>query len=183
MPAHFARLTYTRSVQRAQETYNGHRLTLPDAATPADPVVLGERERSFIAARDSFYLATVSETGWPHVQHRGGATGFLRVIDAHTLAFADYPGNRQYISVGNLQHSPRAALIMVDYNARRRLKVLAQIRVVDREVADFDLLDRLAVPPDQPFERVMVLDVHAYDWNCNQYISPRTGPSTTEETP
>jgi predicted pyridoxine 5'-phosphate oxidase superfamily flavin-nucleotide-binding protein len=180
MNPHFARLAFTPTVRDTQQALNGRTMAPP--AEPLPPLVLGERERRFIAARDSFYLATVSTTGWPHVQHRGGHTGFLRILDDHTLAFADYPGNRQYVSVGNLSDDPKAALIMVDYNARRRLKLLARIHVLPRDMADFDLLEALAVPPDQPFERVMVLDVQAFDWNCSQYISPRTG-LTPEETP
>ncbi len=179
MNPHFAHIAFTRTVRDTQRQLNGREIgrARPEELSAAlhREVALGERERQFIAARDSFYLATVSETGWPHVQHRGGAVGFLRVLDAHTLAFADYPGNRQYVSVGNLRSNPRAALIMLDYVARRRLKLFAEIEPIAATDAPAALIAALALPPDQPFERVMVLHLKGFDWNCSQYISPRPG--------
>ena len=131
------------------------------------------RETAFIAARDSFYMATVSETGWPYVQHRGGAPGFLHVVDDRTLAFADYRGNRQYISVGNLAANDRAALILVDYPARARLKMYVRVEAVSLE-ADPALAARVAVPGyAAKAERTLLLHMEAFDWNCRQHIVPR----------
>lgn len=132
-----------------------------------------EAEAAFISARDSFYLASVSESGWPYVQHRGGPAGFLRVLDATTLAFADFSGNRQYISLGNVEADDRVSLILVDYPSRARLKILAHMEVRDL-AADPDLAARLATPGyrGRP-ERAFVLKLEAFDWNCPQHITPR----------
>ena len=130
-------------------------------------------EAAFIARRDSFYMATVSETGWPYVQHRGGPPGFLKVVDHKTLAFADYRGNRQYISVGNLGADDRAALILMDYAHRTRLKILAHVEVVPLG-ADPNLAALVSVPgyKARP-ERILRLHLDAFDWNCPQHITPR----------
>jgi predicted pyridoxine 5'-phosphate oxidase superfamily flavin-nucleotide-binding protein len=130
-------------------------------------------EEAFIAARDSFYMATVSETGWPYIQHRGGPPGFLKVLDEHTLGFADYRGNRQYISVGNLAADDRAALILVDYPRRRRMKLYGHVRV-QALADDPKLVERLMVPgyKAKP-ERAMLFRLEAFDWNCPQHITPR----------
>lgn len=130
-------------------------------------------EAAFIAARDHFYMATVSETGWPYVQHRGGPPGFLRMVDDKTLAFADFRGNRQYISLGNLLVNDRAALILTDYAGRRRLKIYANIEV--RDLGDDPVLaERLAMPGYKgKVERAMLVHLQAFDWNCPQHITPR----------
>lgn len=130
-----------------------------------------DAEAQFIAARDSFYLATVSETGWPYVQHRGGPPGFLRLIDERTLAFADFRGNRQYISLGNLTANDRAALILMDYPHRQRLKIYARIEVKEPhgELASRVLLPDYKAKP----ERIIVLHLQAFDWNCQQHITER----------
>ena len=132
-----------------------------------------EAEADFIAARDSFYMATVSENGWPYVQHRGGPPGFLRVLDDKTLAFADFRGNRQYISLGNAAANDRAALILMDYPRRRRLKIYARIEAQDLS-ANPALAEKLALPgyKAKP-ERAFVLHLEAFDWNCPQHITPR----------
>jgi predicted pyridoxine 5'-phosphate oxidase superfamily flavin-nucleotide-binding protein len=132
-----------------------------------------EAERSFIAARDSFYMGTVSQTGWPYVQHRGGPPGFMRVLDDVTLGFADFRGNRQYISLGNLRADDRVSLILVDYPARRRLKLFGHIEA--RDLADdSDLAGRLATPGYRGLaERALVIRLAHFDWNCPQHIVPR----------
>jgi len=170
MPYGFLDIASTPSVRAAQramgsdrvfENFRGDRAF--DSFTP--------NEAAFIETRDSFYMATVSETGWPYVQHRGGPTGFLKVVDEKTLAFADYRGNRQYISVGNLAASGRAALILVDYAARARLKIYAHVEAVPID----DDLAALIADPDygaRP-ERVIVARLAAFDWNCPQHITPR----------
>jgi predicted pyridoxine 5'-phosphate oxidase superfamily flavin-nucleotide-binding protein len=134
---------------------------------------LTEAEVAFIAARDSFYMASVSETGWPYVQHRGGPAGFLRVIDGKTLAFADYSGNRQYISAGNVSANDRVSLILMDYPRRARLKIYAHIEAV--EIGADPELARLVIDPDakgRP-ERIFRLRLDAFDWNCPRHITPR----------
>jgi predicted pyridoxine 5'-phosphate oxidase superfamily flavin-nucleotide-binding protein len=130
-------------------------------------------EARFIAERDSFYMATVSETGWPYVQHRGGAPGFLKVVDDKTLAFADYRGNRQYISVGNLAADDRAALILMDYAARARMKIYARVEAVALD-ADPALTEQVVDPHAKARpERILRLRLEAFDWNCPQHITPR----------
>ena len=130
MAQSFLEIASTPSVIAAQEK-NGSRAMLEHMAGSRTWTRLTDRETAFIAARDSFYMATVSEAGWPYVQHRGGPAGFLKVLDDTTLAFADFRGNRQYISLGNAQANDRVALIMVDYPNRRRLKILAHAEVKD----------------------------------------------------
>ncbi len=132
-----------------------------------------ENEEAFIAERDSFYMASVSETGWPYVQHRGGPPGFLKVIDETTLAFADFRGNRQYISVGNLDANDRVALILVDYPRRARLKILAHAERLALD-AEPGLLERVSDPGYRARpERIFRLKLSAFDWNCPQHIVPR----------
>lgn len=132
-----------------------------------------DAERAFIAQRDSFYMATVSETGWPYIQHRGGPAGFLKVLDEKTLGFADFRGNRQYISVGNIAANDRAALILVDYPRRGRLKIYAHTEVKDLR-DDVELAERLALPGYKgKVERAFLLHLDAFDWNCPQHLTPR----------
>jgi predicted pyridoxine 5'-phosphate oxidase superfamily flavin-nucleotide-binding protein len=132
-----------------------------------------EAEQAFIAARDSFYLASVSESGWPYVQHRGGPPGFLKVLDDRTLAFADFRGNRQYISLGNVAADDRVSLILMDYPHRARLKILAHIEMRGLE-DDPALAERLTLPgyKAKP-ERAYLLHLQTFDWNCPQHITPR----------
>ncbi len=132
-----------------------------------------DNETAFIEARDSFYMATVAENGWPYVQHRGGPPGFLKVLDEKTLGFADFRGNRQYISLGNIAADDRVALILVDYPNRARLKILAHMEARDL-AAEPVLADRLALPDykGKP-ERAFLLHLETFDWNCPQHITPR----------
>ncbi len=130
-----------------------------------------DRLAAFIAERDSFYFGTASADGQPYIQHRGGRAGFLKVLDESTLAFADYAGNRQYLSVGNLADNPKAFIFLMDYAGRRRLKIWGRARVVedDRELIarlDDDALDLTA-------ERAIVFEIEAWDRNCPQFITPR----------
>ena len=119
-------------------------------------------------------MATVSETGWPYVQHRGGPPGFLRVLGPRQLAFADFRGNVQYVSVGNLARNDRVALILMDYPRRQRLKVLGRMRSADVAELDPEMLKRVEMPTYRArIERVMLIDVEAFDWNCPQHITPR----------
>jgi hypothetical protein len=169
----FAKISFTPDVQAVQ-TEMGSR-TAYRAAEPgeAEEVVLGGAEQTFIAERDSFYQATVSQTGWPYVQHRGGPVGFLKVLDDRTLGYADFSGNRQYISVGNLRGDDRVSLLLMDYPQRRRLKIWGRARAVD-ERTEPALLAKLESPDFRaPVERGIVIRVEAFDWNCPKYITPR----------
>lgn len=131
------------------------------------------QEVAFIAERDSFYIASVSETGWPYVQHRGGPPGFLDVVDDQTLAFLDYRGNRQYISTGNFAANGRCSLILVDYPRRARLKILGTVEKLALD-ADPPLTERLTNHAyGAKAERIFRLRLTAFDWNCPQHITPR----------
>ncbi|MCF8482063.1 MAG: pyridoxamine 5'-phosphate oxidase family protein [Rhodospirillum sp.] len=132
-----------------------------------------EREIQFIGARDSFYLASVTQSGWPYVQHRGGPRGFLRVLDPGRFGFADYTGNRQYQTAGNLAADPRVALILVDYAHRKRLKVIGTASRIER-TDDPRLVSRLMTADYTAHpEAAIVIDLVAFDWNCSQHITPR----------
>lgn len=172
MPYGFLDIAITPSVKAAQEA-NGHAALWTNFKGGRTFDRFTEAEAAFIAERDSFYMATVSETGWPYVQHRGGPKGFLRVLDDQTLAFADFRGNRQYLSVGNLAADNRASLFLMDYAARSRLKIFARTEVKDLK-DDPELADAVATPGyrGKP-ERAMLLHLEAFDWNCPQFITPR----------
>jgi predicted pyridoxine 5'-phosphate oxidase superfamily flavin-nucleotide-binding protein len=158
----FANIAFTPAVREAQAR-DGSRAQYARAFEAGDEVrnaELGPDEAAFLQAQRSFYMATVSETGWPYLQHRGGAPGFLTVVNARTLSFIDLPGNRQFISVGNLATNNRVALILVDYAHRQRMKVLGRLSLRD-------------IPgPGRP-GREMLIHVEAFDWNCPQYIPVR----------
>jgi predicted pyridoxine 5'-phosphate oxidase superfamily flavin-nucleotide-binding protein len=149
-------------------------------AASAEPDALTDDEVEFLAERDGFYLATVSETGWPYVQHRGGPPGFVRVLDEQTIGWADFRGNLQYISTGNLGGDDRVAIITVDYARRRRLKIFGHARIVTAD-EDPDLIRSLSDPSyDAVVERGVVVTVDAYDWNCPQHITPRFSAAELE---
>jgi len=170
MATKYLDLTFTDSVCRAQKQYYG-RAGVVTGAPGRDP--LGEAEAEFIAARDSFYMGTISESGWPYVQHRGGPSGFLRVVDPSTLAFADYTGNRQLLSTGNLSANDRVALFLMDYPNRTRLKILGHARVEDAR-RHAKLVEQIAEPEMRArVERLVFIDVVSFDWNCPKYITPR----------
>ncbi|MGH7217445.1 MAG: pyridoxamine 5'-phosphate oxidase family protein [Nitrospiraceae bacterium] len=172
MAKNFSEIAFTDSV-KAQQEQCGSRQQYARMDRLARGATLTLAETEFIAARDSFYLATVGETGYPYVQFRGGPPGFLRVLDAQTLGYADFRGNRQYITVGNLDQNDRAALILMDYANRSRLKIYARIEVINAKDRP-ELMEKLSVPGyDAKIERAMLLHVEAFDWNCPQHITPR----------
>ena len=174
MAHRFAEIAFTEAVKAAQ-TRNGSRAQYRRLEERAGPnAELTARESAFITARDSFYLATVGATGWPYVQHRGGPPGFLKVIDPRTLAFADFGGNRQFVSVGNVETNDRAALFLMDYARQTRLKLLGRMRMFDLGDAPPEIVFEVELP-DYParIERVAVIEVAAFDWNCPQHITPR----------
>jgi len=162
---------FTPEVLAAQQHYLGRAQTLPPRSQN-DPLTSEEAE--FIALRDSFYLATITSNGWPYVQHRGGPVGFLKVLDPQTLGFADFKGNRQLLSTGNLAASDRVSLFLMDYPQRERLKILGHARVLDARKRK-DLADQLSPTPALrgKVERVFLINVVSFDWNCSQYITPR----------
>ena len=173
MGHHFAKIAFTPAVKAVQEQKGSRSSYRRLEAGEPHHDRLGPAEAAFLAVRDSFYLATVSETGWPYVQHRGGPPGFVRVLDERTIGFADLGGNRQYVSVSNLGHDDRVALILVDYPARRRLKILGRARLVEPE-EDPATLARLALPGQEArVERGVLIEIEAFDWNCPQHITPR----------
>jgi len=172
MSRNFTRYAFTESVRKEQERY-GTRESYARMEQAGDRYRLGAREVTFIQSRDSFYMATVGDNGWPYVQFRGGEKGFLKVVDDTTIAYADFRGNGQYISTGNLRSSDKTALILMDYPQQQRLKIWAEGTVVDAG-ADEALLEQLRVPGYKArIERLMLLRVQAYDWNCPRHITPR----------
>lgn len=173
MTHRFGALMFTPHVKALQEE-EGSRASYARLEDPDAPARdrLEDRETDFIAARDSFYMATVSETGWPYVQHRGGPPGFLKVLDDRTLGFADYRGNKQYVSVGNLATDDRVSLFLMDYPNQRRLKLLGHARAVDA-TSDPALLARLQDRYPAKVERGIVITLEGFDWNCPQHITPR----------
>lgn len=180
MASRFLQLTHTPAVLHAQEAAYGGARPVPPAEGPDE---MGVAEEVFIQRRDSFYLATVNPDGWPYVQHRGGPPGFLRVLDPHTLGFADLAGNRQLLSTGHLAGNSRVALFLMDYPRRERLKILAHAEIL-RPAEAPDLAAALAPAgiPARMIERLFRLRVVGFDWNCPKYITPRFTAAEVERT-
>lgn len=156
-----------RAVQTAQDSrkiYEGH------DAGPAANHFFGPVEKAFIEERDSFYVASIGENGWPYVQHRGGMPGFVQVIDQRTMIFPDYRGNRQFISLGNLSGNARVCLFMMDYAHKRRLKIFAEVSLLPVDAPE---LASSGISPNARTERYWKLTLQGFDWNCSQYITPR----------
>ncbi|MBI2379468.1 MAG: pyridoxamine 5'-phosphate oxidase family protein [Gammaproteobacteria bacterium] len=173
MPRAFAFIAFTDSVKAAQERYGSRDANRGFELAEDSRSELSLREAEFIGARDSFYMATVGDAGWPYVQHRGGPRGFLKVLDEHHIGFADFHGNAQYLSVGNLSADERVSLILMDYPNRRRLKLWGRARVVHESEAP-ELIAQLEVPSYRArVERGIVIRIEAWDWNCPQHITPR----------
>ncbi|HYO81409.1 MAG TPA: pyridoxamine 5'-phosphate oxidase family protein [Bryobacteraceae bacterium] len=173
MADHFGSLVFTPAVKALQEKYGSRRQYERRQRDDALPDRLGPEESDFIAERDSFYIASVGATGWPYVQYRGGPTGFLKVIDDHTIGFADFRGNKQFISTGNLATDNRVALIMVDYPRQARLKLLGHAEIFEGAPAR-EWIQRLHQPGYKAVvERAYVIRVQAFSWNCRQHIIPR----------
>ncbi len=169
----FSDIAFTPAV-RAAQTRMGSRKNyaqLDESDDRRDQ--LGSVETDFIRERDGFYQATVSETGWPYVQFRGGPTGFLKVLDEKTIGYADFRGNVQYISLGNFANNDRVSIILMDYANRARLKILGRVRIVEC-AEDPDLISQLEFPHYRArVERAVIIRVEGYDWNCPQHITPR----------
>ncbi len=174
MPSAFASLAFTpsvRAVQEKQGSAQSYAKLLSADVNGGD--VLTEREATFIALRDGFYQATVSQTGWPYVQFRGGPRGFLKVLSPKEIAYADFRGNRQYLSVGNLSNNNRLSLMLMDYPNARRLKIWGRASLIDHD----DNPDLVMKLHDDQYrahpERAVVITIDAFDWNCPQHIPQR----------
>ena len=169
----FGSLVFTPAVKALQERYGSRRQYERLERLGDMRGGLGPEEKEYLRERDTFYMASLGESGWPYVQHRGGPKGFLRVIDDTTLAFADFRGNKQYISTGNLLTDNRVALILVDYPRQLRLKLLGRVEIFEGEKAK-DWLPKVRDPEyGAVTERVYVIRIEAFDWNCQQHIIPR----------
>jgi ferredoxin-NADP reductase len=169
----FAKISFTPDVQAVQAEMGSRTAYRAAELGEAETVALSDFEQAFITERDSFYQATVSQSGWPYVQHRGGPVGFLKVLDEQTIGYADFSGNRQYLSVGNLRGDDRMSLLLMDYPGRQRLKIWGRARVVN-ERCEPELLVKLELSDFRaPVERGIVIQVEAFDWNCPKYITPR----------
>ena len=170
----FAEIAFTstvRDIQHQQGSANSYAKFLTPQADPSDTLTVSEID--FIAARDGFYQATVSEAGWPYVQFRGGPVGFLKVLDDKTIAYADFRGNRQYVSTGNLIDSDKLSLILMDYPNRRRLKIWGRAKLINKD-DDAKLISSLQTKGYRGLpERAVIITIEAFDWNCPQHIPQR----------
>lgn len=181
MSHRYADIAFTETIKQVQESQGSRKSYARfEAIEEAVNQNLGPREAGFIGQRDSFYMASVSETGWPYVQHRGGPSGFVRVLDERTIGFADFRGNRQYISVGNMMKDDRVSLFFMDYAHRTRLKVLGRARLVD--LTESTILNHLELPEYRAkVERGIVIRIEGFDWNCPQHITPRFTSTEVED--
>jgi predicted pyridoxine 5'-phosphate oxidase superfamily flavin-nucleotide-binding protein len=174
MGRRFAELAFTPLVKEQQKQHGSRHLYERVERSNDLGDSLGPFERTFIEASDGFYMASVTETGWPYIQYRGGLKGFLHILDDRTLGFADLRGNKQYISVGNLQHEDRVALFFMDYPNQSRLKILGHAKVHEGTAEARKLIEQLRMPDEKtPAERAFLIHIAAFDWNCPQHITPR----------
>jgi uncharacterized protein len=170
MTERYRQLMFGPDVRAVQEAIG---VAFRDAPEAPDPDRLTESEMGFIGARDSFYMATTGADGWPYIQHRGGPKGFVRILSDRSFGFADFRGNRQYLSLGHLRADDRAAFFFMDYVNRARLKLLGRVRVLTAD-QDNGLIESLTVPGYKArVERALVVEVDAFDWNCPQHITQR----------
>ena len=171
MAKNFATLAFTDAVKAMQEKA-GSRSSYARMERDVYVDGLTDNEMNFITQRDSFYMASISENNFPYIQHRGGPKGFIKILDEKRIGFIDFRGNMQYITVGNIATNNNVAMIMVDYPARARLKILAKAEILELK-DDPDLFELLDLE-DYTFkpERMMVFHIEAYDWNCPQHITP-----------
>jgi uncharacterized protein len=170
----FAEIAFTDAVKSVQQTMGSRNAYAQRESGFDSNGRLGPNEVEFIGERDGFYIASVSETGWPYVQFRGGSIGFLHVLDEQTLGFADFRGNRQYVTTGNVTANDRVSLFLMDYPNRRRLKIFGRIRAINA-TDDLKLMAGLTMAGYAAVvERAMLIKVEAFDWNCPQQITPRS---------
>jgi len=174
MGRRFQELAFTPRVKEQQQEHGSRRQYERVEQTAPPGNTLGPAEQDFLQRRDSFYMASVSETGWPYVQHRGGPKGFVRVINPGLIGFADLRGNKQYVSLGNFDHDSRVCLFFMDYPYQARLKILGRVEIHEHD-ADAPALIESFRPVDKSdvIERVILIHIEAFDWNCPQHITPR----------
>jgi len=173
MTSRYLHQLFTPSVKAAQQAQGSRQAYAPADAPTSESDRLTPREEMFISMRDSFYMATNSASGWPYLQHRGGPVGFVKILIGGRLGFADFHGNRQYVSLGNIAHDDRASLFFMDYVRRARLKVLGRIRSIN--LADRPALAAMLVDENYgaKVERGLVVEIDSFDWNCPQHITRR----------
>jgi predicted pyridoxine 5'-phosphate oxidase superfamily flavin-nucleotide-binding protein len=177
----YAKTMFTEAVRRQQQQRGSRGAYERIAQSGASHDTLRQMETEFIAARDSFYMASVNPDGWPYIQHRGGPTGFLKVLDPTNLAFADYAGNQQYISAGNFATNDRVSLFLMSYPEQARLKILGHAQIIAPD-ADPALAQAVRVPGYRAtVERIVKIQLVAFDWNCTQHITPRYTLTELEE--
>ena len=182
MAHQFSNLTFTPNVTEVQREMGSRKANeMLNQHAPANDT-FGPDEKTFIAARDGFYISTVSETAWPYIQFRGGPIGFLHILDDRTLAYADITGNRQYITTGNLRSNPHASLFLMDYPHQTRLKILGDVEVIPWSKAP-DWKSQLLIPSKGRPERAVVIHLAAFDWNCPQNIPQRWTIEELQQTP
>lgn len=169
----FADIMFTDAVKSIQIDYGSRKMyTRMEQGTADYNNLIGPNEAAFISARDSLYMATINETGWPYVQHRGGPVGFVKILDEKTIAMPDFRGNRQYVSVGNLTKDDRISLFFMDYPNKTRLKILGRVALVGLDKPD--IITKLQMPDYRGhIERGFVIKIEAFDWNCPQHITER----------
>jgi uncharacterized protein len=176
MAHNFKAIAFTPAVQALQEKH-GSRKQYDRLIGIATPDKISALEREFISTRDSFYIASIISNGWPYMQHRGGATGFLKVIDESTLAFADFRGNKQYVTAGNLATENRVTLFLMDYPSQSRMKILGRAEIVEPDVSPERYNQLLPLAREERYdaviEQIFVIHVEAIEWNCQQHINPR----------
>lgn len=169
----YSEIVFTDAVKMVQQKMGSRAAYARRESGPDLNDRLGPVEIAFITARDGFYIASLSETGWPYVQFRGGPQGFLRVLDERTLGYADYRGNKQYITTGNVTENNRVSLFLMDYAHRERLKILGRTAVTNAD-GNPELTAKLV---DKDYgarvERAVLIEIAAFDWNCPQHITPR----------
>lgn len=168
----YEQIAFTDAVKQLQEL-NGSRASYARMETGDNEVGFTEAEIEFISTRDSFYLASISETGYPYIQHRGGPSGFIKALDDITLGMVDFSGNKQYISVGNVATNPKVSLLMMDYPRRARLKLFAEMRIVDIMENQELFLQLDPISYKHKAERMILFDIKGFSWNCPQHITPR----------
>jgi predicted pyridoxine 5'-phosphate oxidase superfamily flavin-nucleotide-binding protein len=174
MGRRFAELAFTPLVKEEQRVHGSRRLYERVEHSPDPGDRLGPDEQEFIRERDGFYMGSVTETGWPYIQFRGGNIGFIHVLDDRTIGFVDLRGNKQYISTANLKHDDRVALFFMDYPTQSRLKILGRAKIYESDAEAEELIESLSVPEEKtPAERAILIHVEAFDWNCQQHITPR----------
>jgi len=173
MAKHFMEFAFNDSVRKVQEKYGTRTPYQKMESKNKFRNKLTWEEKGYIKNRDSFYMSSVGENGWPYIQFRGGPKGFLRVIDENTLAFADFRGNGQYISAGNFNATKKTVLFFMDYTKQQRLKIWAEVEVLHADDHP-ELMEKVKLQDyEASIERIFTFKVHAFDWNCPKHITPR----------